>query len=778
MDVRKTIMDVLTKLRNIVIIALSILLFSPLAGPTGAVFGVEAVQAQTINRISISGNSRVDDATVISYLTVRVGETATKVKLTDSTNALLETGLFSSVKLTMSGYTLNVSLVENAVVGAVLFEGNTRFSDAKLSDMVSLSSRGTYTEARLQSDIDTIRLAYEHAGYRGVKVSARTEAEEDGRMRVVFVVDEGERIGIASISFTGNSTFDAGTLKSIIYTKETHWLSWLFQDDLYDEDKLAVDRELVRMYYVNHGYPDAQVLSAIGEYDPSRNAYFINFSISEGERYSFGDIGIETSIAGLNTDALKGRILTSMGAVYSQDKLKASTEDLAIAATSQGFSFADVRARIDRDIANRVFNITYLIDEGARVYVERINISGNDKTRDFVIRRELDFAEGDPFNRNLLTRGKTNIENLDFFESVDISTSQGSAPDKVVIDITVVEKSTGDYGLTVGYSSTDGVLGEVSLTESNFLGHGQYMKVALGATQTGRSYTFSFTEPRFAGLKIATGFDAYKSIVDENVANYFGTDTLGTQIRFTLPISNEISTTLFGGLNRTVYSDTNGNSKLVVNGESRMTTLIGYSLDYVALDNQKKPTSGLAVDITQDYAGWDNNYISTIAKMRYYMPLLENANIIASLKGQAGVLTDLSGAGVNGTDTFRLGSQLVRGFQQNGMGPRAGSGEALGATYYAGLSAEIEFPLPGAPENYGLSSAIWGDLGYVGDTSAAVKAKVAVVNGMTQQLRSSIGTSIIWDSPMGPLRGDFAYVLQKDASDRTQVFSLSMRSVF
>ncbi|MBU1175395.1 MAG: outer membrane protein assembly factor BamA [Alphaproteobacteria bacterium] len=765
----------LKKLRYSILLALGILMLSPLAGPAGAVFGIEAAHAQTINRINVTGNERVDAATVISYLTVRVGDTATQAKLSASTGALLETGLFSTARLAMSGYTLTVSVAENAVVSTVLFEGNSRFSDANLSDMVSLSSRGTYTDARMQSDTETIRLAYDRAGYKGVTVTARSETGDNGRLRVIFSINEGDRVGIAAISFTGNSTFDGGTLKSVLNSKETHFLSWLFKDDVYDEDKLAVDRELIRLWYVNHGYPDAQVQSAIGEYDASRKAYFLSFSISEGERYKFGEIGIETSIGGLNADALRGKVRTERGAVYSQDKLKNSTEDLAIAATEQGFSFADVRPRIDRDIANKTFNVTYLIDEGARVYVERINIIGNDKTRDFVIRRELDFAEGDPFNRNLVTRGKSNIEKLGYFESVEVKAGPGSASDKVVIDISVVEQSTGDYGFTAGFSSTDGLLGEVSLTESNFLGRGQYLKVALGATQSGRTFSLAFTEPRFAGLKIATGFDVAKSITDETDANFYGIDSTSGSIRFTAPLTSELSMTVFAGGEYKVFADADASSGLVTDGLTRTTATVGYRIAYSTLDSAKQPTTGLAVNLAQSYVGLDSNHISTDAKFRYYMPLFEDSRIIASIKGQAGILANLSGAGVHPTETYRLGAGLVRGFEYAGMGGRLASGEALGATWYAGLSGEVVFPLPGVPETYGLSSALWADAGYVGGPSAAGPA---AVTGMAQQLRSSIGASLIWDSPFGPLRGDFAYVLQSDPGDRTQWFGLSLQSVF
>ena len=769
-------MIALKKLRNSILLALGIIMLAPLAGPAGAVFGVEAAQAQTINRIAVSGNERVDDATVISYLTLRVGDKATPAALSASTNGLLETGLFSSANLSMSGYTLNVRVVENSVVSAVLFEGNTRFNDEKLSDMVSMSSRGTYTKARLDSDVETIRIAYDRAGYKGVTVTARTEAGNSGRMRVIFTINEGARIGIANISFTGNSSFDGGTLKSVIQTRESNWLSWLFKDDIYDEDKLAVDRELIRLWYVNHGYPDAQVLSAIGEYDAAKQAYFVHFSISEGDRYKFGDIGIETSIAGLNADAIKNQIRTEHGSTYSQSKLQTSTENLAIAAADQGFSFADVRPRIDRDIANKTFNITYLVDEGARVYVERINITGNVKTRDYVIRREFDFAEGDPFNRNLVSRGKTNIQALQFIQSVEITTSQGSAPDTVVLNVAVVEQSSGDYGLTAGYSSEDGILGELSLTETNFLGRGQYFKASVGASETGRYFEFAFTEPRFAGLNVAAGFDAYKRIVDESPNYFYGTDSTGGQIRFTAPVTDQVKLTLFGGGEYKVYADGNGNSDLINDGDTRSTATLGYVLNYSDLDNFRKPTSGLAVNFTQSYAGIDNNYISSVLKARYYLPVFEDSKIIASIKGQAGLLTDLSGGGVHATETFRPGSTLVRGFQFAGMGARSNKGEALGAVWYAGLSAEVQFPVPGIPETYGLSTAIWGDLGYVGGPSAATP--VATASGMDQQLRSSVGASVIWDSPFGPLRGDFAYVIDKDIGDKTQVFSLTLQSVF
>src|SRR5687768_4879188 len=289
---------------------------------------------------------------------------------------------------------------QDPLVSSVLFEGNQGFTDAQLITMVDVASRGIANPSVIASDAESIRLAYEQKGYTNVAVGYRLEASDGGRVRVIFEINEGVRTGIAAINFTGNNSIDAGTLKSVILTKESHLLSWLFRDDAYDPNKVSVDKELIRVYYANRGFPDAVVTSVVAEYDAGRNAYFLSFTIDEGDRYAFGEVSIETSIPGLNADALTSAIRTREGGRYSLADLEQTQADMAFEATQQGYPFADVRPRINRDINGRIFHVTYLVDEGPRVYVERIDISGNVKTRDFVIRRELGFVEGDPFNRS------------------------------------------------------------------------------------------------------------------------------------------------------------------------------------------------------------------------------------------------------------------------------------------------------------------------------------------------------------------------------------------
>lgn len=666
---------------------------------------------------------------------------------------------------------------QEQLVASVLFEGNRRFSDADLLKMVDISTSGVFTQQRLAADTESIRQAYDREGFMSIGVTSRTEQVADGRVRVIFTVNEGERAGIAAINFTGNNSIGANNLKGAMLTKESGILSWLLRDDMYDEQKLAFDREVIRRYYADRGYPDAQV-NSVAEYDAARNAYFINVTVNEGQEYDFGNVGIETSINGLNTDVLRGTVRTGQGSTYSASDLQQSIEEMAYEATAQGYSFADVRARLDRDVATGTFNVTYLVDEGARVYVERINITGNEKTRDFVIRRELGFAEGDPFNRSMVIRGRTAIQALDFFAEVSVTTGPGSAADKVVLNINVEEKPTGEYGATAGYSTREGILGELSLTERNFLGRGQYLRAAIGASQSGRTFDFSFTEPRLMGLKVSGGVDAYHRIYDESGSSFYGSQATGGQLRLGVPLTSALNASFFGGYERKVIKDSDDpRSAFVTDGQEFNKAFVGYSLNWNSVDDNKNPTEGLIATFSQQYIGWDHNLLKSEARARYFYPLIQDSGVVASVRGQAGVINSLDGGSVHQTEAFTPGSQLVRGFEGRGFGPRLASGEYVGATMFAGISAEVEFPIPALPENYGLSGAVFADAGWVGDASNILGGGVATAGSNDQPLRTSVGASLIWDSPFGPLRGDVAHVFNKSTEDRTQVFQFTISSL-
>ncbi len=753
-----------TKLARSAFLALALLFLAPLSGVGGSLLGVEVAQAATVSKISVVGNVQVDDNTVIKYLALGIGDTITSSKLDASVDALLATGLFKTASVTSSGSTVTVKVSENAIAASVLFEGNMRFTDANLVAMIDTMNRGTVDEAGLARDVQAITRAYQEVGYSNVKVSYRLEPVGNGRMRVVYVVDEGVRSGIAAINFTGNNNVSSWQLKSVVRTKETGWLSWLLRDDNYTQEQLEIDRELIRQYYANHGFPDAQVTSAVAEYNAERQGYFINYTIIEGNPVSFGTIGVETSIAGLDANQLTGTIRTREGTRFSAAELQRSAQDMAIEATNLGYPFADVRARIDRDPVNGLFAVTYLVDEGQRLYVERINITGNEKTRDYVIRRELPFSEGDPFNRALITQGKQNIEGLGYFKRVGITVEQGSAGDKVILNIMVEETSTGDYGITAGYDSQSGILGELSLTERNFLGRGQYLRASIGASQGGKSFDFSFTEPYFMGLKVSAGLDVYHRITDETTSNIYGMTSTGGQLRFGLPVTRDVQAQLFTGIDRTIVADTLPlGSTVFANGAQFNKAWVGYSLTYDGLDNTKKPTEGLYAQLTQTYTGWDYNFLKTEAKARYFMPLNSDLGLVGSVKVQGGMINNFSPTAVSSLESFTYGNTLVRGFVPRGMGPKTGGGEILGYTAYAGASAELTFPIPVLPESYGLSAAIFADAAIVSGQGLGVANPVSLTN----PIKSSVGASVIWDSPFGPLRGDMAWILSQNATDST-----------
>jgi len=677
----------------------------------------------------------------------------------------------------------SAAAAEERLISAVLFEGNQGISDKDLALIVNVSGRGSFSEATLAADVESVRQAYVAKGYVNVKVSTRLEPSDNGRTRITFVIEEGTRTGIAGINFTGNASIPSGTLKSILRSHETGLLSWLTKDDAFSDDQLQIDRQLIENYYANHGFPDAQVTSAVGEYDKARNAYFVNFTISEGERYRFGTVGVESSIAGIDVGALQSVVRSHSGDIYSLRDVQSSQEDMAAEATSQGYAFADVRPRIVRDAATGVFNVTYLVDEGARMYVERINITGNTKTRDAVIRRELDFGEGDAFNRSMVQRGKSHIEGLSYIKSVNISMEPGSAPDKVVLNVAVEEGNSGDYGASVGYDTTQGIIGDLSFTERNFLGRGQYVRASLGATNTGgRTVDFSFTEPRFMGLDLSAGVDLYHRIQDETSSNAFGTTATGGQLRFGGRLTRDVTASIFTGIEHKVLTDDKDPVSTYNTGDSFNKAWVGYGLTYNTLDNSKHPTEGLIANFTQQYIGWDYNLLKTEAKARYFVPLVAEYNIIGSVRAQGGYIASFSGP-VSPIEAFRNPADIIRGFKPGSFGPReytdgTGYGDALGVTGYVAGSAEIEMPLPMVPETWGLRTSVWADVAVLsgnGDYDPSVTVDTRSTDN--NNLKASAGLSLIWDSPFGPLRGDYAIKTIGATSDQTQRFTLTLQQV-
>jgi outer membrane protein insertion porin family len=750
-------------------------------------FAVSSVWAASFSRIEVVGNKRVEANTISDYVNIKPGQSYSAADLDDAVKRLFSTGLFSDVRIKQSGGTLVIEVDELSVINQVIFQGNKKIKDLALAAQVQLKPRNSLDPNLLEADAETIRQAYRRIGRSDVIVNATTADLGDNRVNVVFEITEGGRTKISTINFVGNNAYGDRRLQEVILTKRTNLMSWLSRNDVYDENKLKADEELLRRFYFNKGYADFQVISSVAELDDASNKYTITITVDEGERYTFGDISVESTVDGVDGETLKGSLETRKGKIYSakdvEDSLLAVSEQVA----GKGYAFAQVTPRGDRDIANHTISIVYTIDQGQKAYIERIDIRGNDKTRDYVIRREFDLSEGDAFNQVMIQRAKRRLENLGFFEKVDIATAPGAEPDQIVLIVDVVEKSTGEFSVGAGYTTGGqdaGVSLEAAITERNFLGRGQYLKLALGGTQKSRTYTLSFTEPYFLGYRIAAGFDIFKN---NNSYTGYKLERTGGTVRFGLPISEPLSSQVAYNFVSDKYIDADSpanaaNDPAYIRMGTWIKSSVSAALIWDSIDNRNDPHEGVYARFTGEYAGvgGDARWLKATAKGSYYKTISDDLNLVGILSVGAGHIKatgnpidpKTSPDGILVGDLFQANSEIVRGFKSNGFGPTVGT-DLIGGTSYLSASAEMQFPMPVLPESIGIKGAVFADIGTLFGTPYAT-----TVTNTALAWRSSIGASLIWASPFGPLRVDYAFPVMKEAQDKVQNFNFGISTKF
>ncbi|TGQ79230.1 outer membrane protein assembly factor BamA [Mesorhizobium sp. M8A.F.Ca.ET.207.01.1.1] len=757
-----------------------------------------AAEAAVVSRVEVSGNQRVDADTIRNYITIKPGKAFSSSDVDAAVKALFGTGLFSDVQINQVGSTLVVKVSEYKVVNQVLFQGNKKLKDNALQMAVQLKPRGTFSQATLDSDVEAVKAAYRRIGRDDAGVTAQVMELGDNRVNVVFHVTEGDRTQIAAINFVGNSAYSSRRLSDVINTKRSSWVSFILRDDVYDEDKLRADQELLRRFYYNHGYADFQVVSAVGELDSATNKYTVTITVQEGDRYNFGDISVESTIPEVDSKSLESVVETRKGDVYNakdvEDSIIALTEKVA----GSGYAFAQVTPRGDRNFENHTISVVYTVDQGTKAYVERIEIRGNDRTRDYVIRREFDVSEGDAFNQVLIQRAKKRLEDLNYFDKVDISTVPGSAPDQVVLVVDVVEKSTGEFSIGAGYSTGGDAAGpsvEGSITERNFLGRGQFIKLSAGGGKNSRDYSLSFTEPYFLGRRIAAGFDIYRSTREYN--NNYDSDTTGATIRFGLPITNSITTQLAYNISQEKYKvddscgptsigDPDGScniSQAILDGIEQspwIKSSVSLGLVYNTIDDMKNPHEGIYANTTVEVAGLggDAKFVKITGRGSIYQTLSEQLDLVGLLSGGAGHVEGYGNGDLRIFDHFQSNDRMIRGFAYGGIGPVASdtSGDHLGGTTYFNASAEAQFPLPVVPESFGLRGAVFADAATLYGSKLATGLVDQDSTGM--KLRASVGLGLMWASPFGPIRIDYAIPVRKEASDDVQEFNFGISTRF
>jgi outer membrane protein insertion porin family len=756
-----------------------------------SVLSVNAAQAASFRSIDVRGNQRVESSTIRDFVGIKPGQSYSANDLDEATKRLYSTGLFSDVSISQSGGTLVITVSENQVINQVLFSGNKKIKDANLVAQVQLKSGNSLDANALEQDAETVREAYRRIGRADVVVNPTTVDLGEGRVNVVFEIQEGDRTKIASINFVGNNAYSDRRLSEVISTKKSNLLSFISRNDVYDADRLKADEEALRRFYFNKGYADFQVVSSDAQLDDTTNKYTVTISVEEGERYNFGNISVESTVEGITSEDLAGAVETQAGKVYSAKDVEDSIIGISEKVAAKGYAFGQVTPRGDRDFANRTINIVYTVDQGPKTYVERIEVRGNEKTRDYVIRREFDLAEGDAFNQVAIQKAKRRLEKLDFFDRVEISTVPGEQPDQVVLVVDVVEKSTGEFSVGAGYTtggSDSGVNLEVGVTERNFLGRGQFVKVSAGGTTKSRTFGLSFTEPYFLGYRVAAGFDIFKN---KTTYDAYTVDRTGATVRFGLPITDQLSAQLAYNISQDDYEqrDTNGDGVITASDTplpayipagSWIKSSVSYALTFNTIDDMNNPHAGIFARFNQELAGvgGDAKWLKTTAKATYYHTISEEFNWIGLLSAGGGYIYALdsqapaaSANGIRVGDLFKASNEVVRGFDFNGFGPMIGA-DHIGGTTYVNASAEVQFPMPVIPESIGIKGAVFADVGtlFGSPFTDAINKEMA--------WRSSVGASLIWASPFGPLRVDYSVPVLKQSTDKIQNLNFGIATKF
>jgi outer membrane protein insertion porin family len=702
--------------------------------------------------IVVEGNHRVDAETIRSYF---VGGDAN-----DAVKKLYGTGYFSDVQVSHRGSTLVVHVVENStVINHVVFTGNSKVKSEDLEKEVQLKNRGAYSRAVADADVQRIMDIYRRAGRNAASVTTRTVEVPNGTVDVVYDIKEGEKTGVKEIRFVGNQAYSSGRLLGLMDTTEMNYLSFFKTSDVYDPDRLAKDAEAIRRFYLKNGYADFRIIGVDPVFDPAQGGYIVTISLEEGSVYHVGSVQVESHINGVSDAALQSSLQIHAGDTYDGDAVQNTVLRMTKEVQKLGYAFSQVRPRGDRDTASHTVAIVFVVEEGPRVYVERINIRGNTATRDYVIRREFDIGEGDAYNKVLVDKAERRLNSLGFFKKVKISNDPGSAADRVIVNVDVEEQSTGSFSVSGGYSTTEGFIAEVSVTQSNFLGRGDYIRASVSYGQYTKGVEFNYTEPFFLDNRLAAGFDIYSKMSSASNYAYYSNWVTGGTIRFGIPLTDDLSIaprytlynsqlTIPNNSNRP-YDDctspiwgvtpgtpgavpidyTTGATSCLSNGEASLalkqaqgnwlTSMIGYTLSYNTIDNPRDPHNGIRAELKQDFAGvgGDSNFLRTTVDIRGYHELYFD-NIVGIGHVQAGNLLNTGSQPLRIVDNFNLGPSLVRGFAAGGIGPRDvtniytnNNGNALGGTDYWGASLEAQFPIWGVPRDLGLKGAVYFDAG-------------------------------------------------------------------
>ena len=740
----------------------------------GLWIGAAAAQETTIGSVLVEGNERIEAETVRSYMTIGAGDRFDADAVNESLKSLFATGLFADVTIRREGNALVVRVIENPIINRVAFEGNDAIDDSELEAEIQLQPRVVYTRPRVQSDLQRLTEIYRRSGRFAATIEPKVIQLPQNRVDLVFEVNEGPITEVQRINFLGNTHFSDSALRDVIQTVESAWYRFATSADTYDPDRLTFDRELLRRFYLANGYVDFRVISAGAELTPDRSDFIITFSLEEGERYRVAALDIRSELRDLAPEDLRPIVEIEAGDWYDADQVEEAVLALTEVVGSRGYAFVDVRPEVEPDREARTVDVTFEVGEGPRVYVERIDIVGNVRTIDEVIRREFRLAEGDAFNTALIRRSRQRIMNLGFFNRVDIETSEGTAPDRTVLAVEVGEVPTGELSFGAGVSSAEGLLGDIAIRERNLLGLGQELRLGLTVSESRQEIDLSFTEPYFLDRDVAAGFDVFQRTVDLQDQSSFDRESLGFVLRAGYPLAERLRHTVSYTLRNDEVSDVSSSTSRFIReqeGET-LTSALSHRLEYDLRDSRIDPTDGYVLRFGQEVAGLggDAKFLKHTLSFGHFYSVADGW-VVSSL-ARAGHITGIDDD-VRIVDRFFLGGRRLRGFEPSGVGPRdAETGDALGGNMFYSLTAELGFPL-GLPDEVNLRGAVFAD---TGSLTTIDESGEGLLDESAPRL--SVGAGINFRSPLGPIRLDFARALIKEDFDRTESFRFSFGTRF
>lgn len=733
----------------------------------------------------IKGNQRIDDDIIKSYLSTDLkNHNFSKAAVDNSLKNLIESDLFLDAKIYSQDRKIIIEVKENPIISEVKFVGNKKIDDDALQAETSLKKRGIFTKYKLQNDLKRISEIYLKSGRFLTHIDPKIITKEENRVEVIFDINEGPKAKIAEIRLIGNHNFSDDDLLNEITTKRSKWYKFLSSSDVYDSDRIEFDKEKLRRFYAANGYADFTVISANSEISPSKDKFFITFLLEEGIKYKIGEINIVNHIAKFDEKLLDKAILFKSHKIYNADLIEKSIDKMVEIMSDNSYAFAHIEPVLKRNKEQKIIDIDFVIDETPRVYIDKITISGNTRTMDEVIRREIRLQEGDAFNITKINRSKQRIQNLAFFENVDFKTKRIGNTDKVDIEVVVKEKKTGELNFGIGYSTVDRATANIGLRERNLFGTGQELGINLQKSKYSLSSELNYTKPYFAKRAIDVGFDLFKYRADKRNTLVYDQASEG----FTLRGDYAITEFLNHQIRYTHKSEsiTNVDPEASLNIKNLQgdytSSIIGQSFLYDKRDSKIDPRDGYYLSLSQDYSGPGG----TVRNIKYtgsagiYIPTFSNDYVLKFLF-RGGVIDGI-GQDVRSNFSFFLGGNNFRGFEYAGLGPRtigtngsAVGGNAVGGNIYYVSTAEFRFPL-GLPKELGISGILFTDIGTLKSVDNINKRYSDVAD--SGSLRQSYGLSISWASPMGPIRFDFSKVAKKEQYDRTQNFRFNFGTNF